>query len=192
MKFSLSSKITIFSLLLIAIILIVLVVQNKNNATVVTDDIINITATGDVVKGYASVKELYEDATLVAQVEATSINSLSYSDVAFTITEGKIEKMLKGEYKANDVISILETGGITELKVGNKTQMVNVIFEENNVFRLGEKAIVFLKKYVGPVADDSYVVLGAYQGKFLIDGDKVVPPAQGNVEVKHINDLNIN
>jgi len=57
----------------------------------------------------------------------------------------------------------LETGG----QIDNKEYSI----EGNDVLRENEKAILFLEKYEGPVAEDAYVVLGVYQGKFKINPD---------------------
>ena len=45
--------------------------------------------------------------------------------------------------------------------------------------------IVFLQRYEGPIADNAYVILGGYEGKFKIDGNKVVPPI-----LEEVSDLN--
>ncbi|RXZ80994.1 hypothetical protein EBB07_16285 [Paenibacillaceae bacterium] len=129
---------------------------------------------------------------MVVQVEATRTKPIEYSGITFTLTEGKIEKFFKGEYEANDVISILETGGISEVHSNNKVQRVNYIFEENEVFKTGDKAIIFLKKYSGPIAENSYVVLGVYQGKFLINGEKIIAPEHGIEGISGIEDLKLN
>lgn len=72
---------------------------------------------------------------------------------------------------------------------------MNYAFDGNEVFKENEKALVFLDKYTGPVADDAYVVLGVYQGKYVFTDDSTLlapKEAQGDLaKVKSIEDLGI-
>jgi hypothetical protein len=113
-------------------------------------------------KGYESISELANDADIIAEVEVTSSNTLSYYDVPFTVSNADLLDTYKGG-TTGTTINLLETGGIIDNQEYSP--------EGNDVLKENDKAILFLQKYEGPITNDAYVVLGVYQGKFKIDSD---------------------
>lgn len=155
------------SLVALALSLVFIMLNNK-----VTD----VHASGDIVDNFETVEELEERAELILELEVNSLESISYGDVLFTLSNNDVKKVYKGS-KDIKSISILETGGIGELNIDGKKTKVNLIFENNEVLKNKEKVIVYLEKYEGPIAQDSYVILGVHQGKFKLNkNNKITPP----------------
>lgn len=117
-----------------------------------------------VVKGYHHVQELYQDADVVAEIEVKNSKSINYSGVVFTVSETHVTQVYEGSVQT---LTILETGG--------KQGEIDYTMNGNYVLQPGDRAIVFLEKYTGPIIDDAYVILGVYQGKFKVEADKLFP-----------------
>ncbi|MEK3882447.1 hypothetical protein [Paenibacillus sp. PL2-23] len=140
----------------------------------------------DLVEKFDSVEELYEKSNIIAQVKVGNTNTIEYGNVAFTLSNVEIIKVFKGDLDKKSTISILETGGTHDGLIYRA--------EGNAVFTKSDQAIVYLEKYEGPIADNSYVIKGVYQGKFKVNGEKITPPNEvdGNIEsVKSIKDLKL-
>jgi hypothetical protein len=155
--------------------------QKSNNASDEAPQVIH--GSLSLSEEFHSIKELRDRAELIALVSVKNAKPLSVANATFTLSESEIVKVFKGK-PSKSVINILETGGIDE-----KGRMV--VFDENPVFRKNEQAIVFLERYVGNVADDAYVILGVYQGKFIIDDqDKIIPPKNVSEKLVSITSRN--
>lgn len=119
-------------------------------------------------KTYASIQDLKNEADLI--VEGTSLpnqKTFQYDQVLFTQTNFKINQIYQGTLNKN-TIKILETGGFD----GKHHWTI----EGNRVMDQNENYILFLKKYQGPVTnEESYIVIGAYQGRFVLDGQEISP-----------------
>ncbi|CAH8720836.1 hypothetical protein M5W83_12065 [Paenibacillus thiaminolyticus] len=139
-----------------------------------------IKMSGDVVYQYKSLDELHSLAEVVAEVDIEAVRSTMYGGVVFSLAKANVKNIEKGVIPNNN-LTILETGGIYNNQ--------RYIFEENPSFVTGERAIVFLKKYKGPIDNDAYVILGAYQGKFKLQGSKVIPPVNASPKLISVNNL---
>lgn len=139
-----------------------------------------INQTGEISDGYSTIQALKSDSSLIARVNIRDVETLKYNDVIFTISNATITNVFKGNIEPR-TIRILETGGIHN--------NIEYVFEENKVFKRNEKAIVFLKKYKGPIVDDAYVVLGVFQGKFIEKDDKLIPSKHTIGELKTVSKL---
>lgn len=136
---------------------------------------------GSVVAEYKTVEQLKNDAPIIAEVKALDVKYTEYSNVPFTLTDVKVERVFKGTVGDQKQITILETGGIKDNK--------NFAFEGNEVFKKNEKAIVFLEKYEGPVAGNAYVIKGVYQGKFKInDSGQLEAPKHAMGELANVKE----
>lgn len=157
--------------------------------------IINITAKkppnimemhGSVAEKYEGIDALHDDSLVIARVEIINNKTIIFNRVPFTISNAEIIELYKGTTD-NNKISILETGGTVD--------RINYVFEGNSVFKANDSAIVFLKKYEGPIAENAYVISGVYQGKFLTDNSNRVQVPEGlHVDfekIKFISDLNL-
>lgn len=126
---------------------------------------------GSLAESFTNVEALKNKSEIIAEVQIKDADSFHYETMTFTLSEGVVKKVYKGELNKKDTIHILETGGRNGLE--------EYTFEGNKVFEEGDKAIVFLEKYEGPVAPDAYVIKGVYQGKFKIkDENGSLEPAK--------------
>jgi len=142
---------------------------------------------GELTKGYSSIDDLKDSSELIAEVLVSDSDALKYKNVIFTVQSAQVQKLYKGSVDIKD-IQILETGGV----YGN----AEYTFEKNKVMKKGEKAVVFLEKYKGPILKDAYVILGVFQGKFTIDKNGDLTPSYETIgeisNVKNLGDLNFN
>lgn len=133
----------------------------------------------DLAKEYTRIEDLKNDSEIIVEVRASEVKSFDHKNIIFTLTKAEVLNIYKGQAVEN--INILETGGIQ-----NNT---NYTFFDNKVFEKNDTALLFLDKYVGPIVDDAYVILGAYQGKFLTNGDKITIPNEIKGELKNIKTI---
>ncbi|QDX92397.1 hypothetical protein C2W64_01370 [Brevibacillus laterosporus] len=124
-----------------------------------------VNLSGDVQENFDSIDDLKESSEVIAEVEIMKDEGFEYRNVIFTLSESKLQKVYKGDFKEGDTLEILETGGFKD--------GVEYTFEGNEVLKEKDTAIVFLEKYEGPVAENAYVIKGVYQGKFIKNNDKL-------------------
>ncbi|KWX79617.1 hypothetical protein [Paenibacillus jilunlii] len=147
-----------------------------------------VTYHGDLAVNYNTVTELTYDSESINEIKVAEKKSFEYKGVVFTVSKANIAKTYKGDLEGS--VNILETGGNY-----NNTEY---LFDDASVLKPGDKAVVYLKKYEGPIieAQGAYVISGVYQGKFNIDEarDILVPAAEEQqelTEVKSLSDLNL-
>lgn len=132
-------------------------------------------------KTYTSIQDLKNEAELI--VEGTTLadqTTFSFDQVLFTHTPFQINRMYKGNVE-KDRINILETGGFD----GKHHWTI----EGNRIMEPNQSYILFLKKYIGPVTnEESYIVLGAYQGRFVVNGQNVLPGKEVAPSLSQIKD----
>ncbi|MEI2395777.1 hypothetical protein [Paenibacillus phytohabitans] len=143
---------------------------------------------GDLAENFNTVSKLTYGSDAIYEVEVNDSKSFEYEGVIFTVSNANVNEHYKGA--SIDTVNILETGGNY-----NNTEYV---FEDSSVLKIGDKAIVYLEKYEGPIpeAQGTYVVTGAYQGKFEIDeaNGSLIPAAVDQEELKEVRaltDLNL-
>lgn len=106
-----------------------------------------------------SLEDLTDNSSIV--VEATVNNDqeeIDYSGVTFTLSELKINNIIKGDsLLKNDTVLLLQTNSY-----------------EDPVVEKGSKKILFLNKYTGPIAQNAYVCTGLYQGNFTVNEDNTI------------------
>ncbi|PTM56822.1 hypothetical protein [Desmospora activa] len=116
---------------------------------------------------YASVDEMKKDAELIVEGTTLSQETIRYEGVLFTASTIKVEKVLNGELQQEE-ITVLETGGFDGKN--------HLTMEHNRVMDTSDRYILFLEKYEGSVVEnDAYVITGAYQGRFKVNGDQLEP-----------------
>lgn len=115
---------------------------------------------------YASVDEMKKDAELIVEATTLSQETIRYEGVLFTASTVQVEKVLNGELKQEE-ITVLETGGFDGKN--------HLTMEDNRVMEPSDRYILFLEKYEGSVIDNAYVITGAYQGRFKVNGDRLEP-----------------
>ncbi|NUU62621.1 hypothetical protein [Paenibacillus agri] len=143
---------------------------------------------GDLAFNYTTVQDITYDSDSIYEVSVTNTNSFEYKDIVFTLSEASVNNLFNGEDIST--VKILETGGTLN--------NVEYLFEEGGVLKPGDTAIVYLKKYIGPIpeAQGAYVISGVYQGKFDMDKStkKLTPAATEQEElseVQWLSDLNL-
>ncbi|MCP3776579.1 hypothetical protein NLX71_25370 [Paenibacillus sp. MZ04-78.2] len=146
-----------------------------------SDQVQTIDISGSKVKAYSTLSNLEADADIIAEVNAKEVKSFEFQKVPFTVTTAEVKKVYRGT--GGKEVNILETGGIFD--------SANYTFEGNEVFKKNDSAIVFLKKYSGPVAENAYTILGVTDGKFLVNGNKITPPKGSKIQVNSVQGLNL-
>ncbi|MFF2878145.1 hypothetical protein ACFVR2_17670 [Gottfriedia sp. NPDC057991] len=129
---------------------------------------------------YKSIKEMAVNTPLIAQVEVlTNPSTFSYNKVLFSTNQVKVIRNFKGAEKLSK-ITILDNGGVyknIEYGIGGTPLM-----------HIGEKYLLFLEKYVGPMMrEDAYVIKGVWQGKIKINSNdefKYLGPSDENIELQ--------
>jgi hypothetical protein len=129
---------------------------------------------------YKSVDSLARNSTLIVEGTVTTAVPRPFEQLAFTQVTVVVDRSIKGT--AAGPISVLETGGLlppgtAKGNVRRATVPTDVAFNGVRVMQPGERYLLFLEPYRGPIASDSYVVLGVFQGKFPID-------ATGQIQVR--------
>lgn len=113
---------------------------------------------GSTANVYNSAQELYNGADIVAIGTFDSVSNtgvLSKTVIPFTDFSFIPEKVLKGSIDGNNIL-VHQIGGVTEQGI--------VDLDEDPLYSVGEKALLFLKKG----ADGKCFTVGAYQGRFPI------------------------
>jgi hypothetical protein len=171
-------------LLLVSLVICSVVYSMRNQKDNNQNNIVDVHY--DLRESFDSVDGLYKSATLVAQVTINDTTAFEYGNIGFSLSDANVVKVFKGDLGSEN-LRILETGGTHDGLIYKN--------EGNSVFEKSEQAIVFLEKYIGPVAEDAYIIKGLYQGKFIIDGQKVIPPfevSEDIASVRSISDLKLN
>jgi hypothetical protein len=116
-----------------------------------------------MVDNYASVDDLIKDSPVIVSGTVTSPNKeFEYGHVPFSLTQFRVETALRGEVPGT--INILQTKSY-----------------EDPFIKKGDKMILFLVKYVGPVAEDSYRLKGLYMGQYQIQGTSIIKNKDNNL-----------
>jgi Na+-transporting methylmalonyl-CoA/oxaloacetate decarboxylase gamma subunit len=179
---------TIYNKKFVVVLLIILafaaigisIFVSRTNASAAKDNNVNMHL--DLRENFTSIKSLHDSAQLIAKVKIEGSTSYEYGNVIFTLSKADIKKVYKGDLDKNSVINILETGG-----TGNDG--LEYLSDGNTVFAPGDEAVVYLEKYIGPVAEDSYVIKGVYQGKFKVKGDRLLPASETEGELKNVGTI---
>ncbi len=103
---------------------------------------------------YNSVEELVNDAEFIVEIEVQSADVLLRLP-PLSLSNVKIITPLKGDLKADDVITVAEEGAMA-------TEDREAVIVGAPVLNMGNRYILFINKY-----EDNYIVLGVYQGKFI-------------------------
>lgn len=158
------------------------VIENFSEAT---RQVQTVEVSGDLAIQYKSVDELKRNAEIIVRVKAEKVKSLTFQNTVFTVSTNDVQKVYKGT-SVPSTLKVLETGGL----IGDK----NYVFESSPVLSPGEEAVLFLERYDGPITNDAYVVLGAFQGKFNATGEELTPQKNSHeslIRVHSIRDFDL-
>jgi hypothetical protein len=119
---------------------------------------------GSLAKSYGSLQELKNDADIVAIGSFDKVidsDTLPNTKLPFTDFAFVPEKILKGSFSGSYIL-VHQLGG-------NVAGQGIVDMKEDPLYSIGEKSLLFLKKG----QDGKYYALGAYQGRFPIQNNKI-------------------
>jgi len=105
--------------------------------------------------------DLINNSQVIVEAEATdNRKEFSYLKANFVQTDLKIKKIYKG----------------TSLVNGNNIWLLQTLMMQDPIIKNGEKVLLFLDKYEGPVtSDETFVLKGLYQGHYKIINDEIRP-----------------
>lgn len=117
-----------------------------------TDRLVDV----EMVDNYGSIDDLIKDSPIIVIGTVDSKNNeFIYGEVPFALTKFKVETIIRGA--VSDTINILQT----------KTYM-------DPFLKKGDRMVLFLVQYEGPITKDAYVMKGLYQGQYKIEGDEII------------------
>jgi|GEM_PF-1650881 len=140
---------------------------------------------------YKNIGELKKASDIIIEGEVKSTKSIIYHDMPFTVSEVVIYDLFKSNstmLKKNGTVCIIENGGILDeetqiksfkAKFPNKeinkkeVKSIKLINDGISPMDRGEHVIIFGVETYGILEKPCYFVLGVYQGKYKIHGDKV-------------------
>lgn len=131
---------------------------------------------GQLAESYSSIAALSRAADLIVIGEIDGNSSKTYGNLPFTDVLVRPTRTLKGVAPAP--LTVLETGGLLEahpkLPGAVPGSPIPASFEGVPVMAPGERYVLFLRGYQGPITADAWVILGVVQGKFAIGRDDVI------------------
>lgn len=163
-------------------------VNNKDINSTVEENLPTANISGKLVNQYKTLDEINNDSELVVMGTIIENEYVEYGGLTFTLSKFKIDNVVKGTVNVGDIIKVLQTGGISEVK-SNKTDVKSfedpkeveknlkdnvgkkyeTTIEGVKVLKENNSAVLLLQKYDGPITKDSYVCTGDFQGRFLVD-----------------------
>lgn len=148
----------------------------------------DLSMSGKLVNTYTTIDEINNDSTLAVMGTVINNEYLDYDGLTFTISEFKVDTVIKGNIKSGDTIRFLQSGGIFEVKRNEEDvksfedpKEVEEYLKNNigkkleatsggvKVLKEDTSAVLLLQKYEGPIAEDIYVGTGDFQGRFIIN-----------------------
>jgi len=158
---------------------------------------------------YKNVKELKNASDIIIEGRVKKTENIIRDGLPFTVSEIEIYKIFKSNnetLKKGDIIHIIENGGIIDKETlikSFKEKFPNKEIDEDKVKPVketndgipqmtnGEHVIIFGAETYGIIEEPSYFVLGVYQGKFTVDGEKIKHQVPKDVETKFENKITI-
>ena len=116
-----------------------------------------------MVENYQSIDELIQDSPIIVVGTVDSPNEeFVYGEATFALTRFKVEQVIRGIVP--DEINILQTK-----------------MNEDPFLKNGDKMVLFLVKYEGPVTKNAYRTKGLYQGQYKIVGNAAIKNENNNL-----------
>lgn len=121
---------------------------------------------------YGSLEALTSASGVIVVGEIVDTVPRQYGRLPFSEATVRVTDVVAGQHQVGELLRVVETGGVFWGRAKDGTPASagaqEVDFEGVPVMRPGERYLLFLLSYDGPVAAHSYVVTGEYQGKFRI------------------------
>lgn len=132
------------------------------------------------------------DESLSQEEKEIALSEVQQNPMIYTVSEIKVDKVLKGNLQEGEVIEVKQLGG--------KLNGREVIFEDEEIFEEGSTRVFFLKDYrdeigedmpfstVNPIQGDIEIVNGKLKNKEEIEGNKEIQIAEEGISVKEFID----
>lgn len=160
----------------------------------------------DFDKNYNSIEDLSKDADIIIQGVVLNVSYFDYNIETYTKSQVKVTKSYSKNIKEGDVLTFTEIGGITTQKnfvkaLSKKSAKFSQYVEHAtdkpikrvlcgaDVMQPDQQVLLFATKST-ILPENTYVPLGAFQGKFLINGTSI--SRIKNNDEKSIIPLNFN
>lgn len=148
-----------------------------------------IYSNADFAKNYNSIEDLSKDADIIIQGVVLNVSYFDYNIETYTKSQVKVTKSYSKNIKEGDVLTFAEIGGITTQKnfvkalskksakfspyVEHATDKpIKRVFCGADVMQPNQQVLLFATKS-NILSGNPYVPLGAFQGKFLINGTNI-------------------
>ncbi|QAT39767.1 hypothetical protein [Clostridium sp. JN-9] len=168
-------------------------VKTNNPASKENEKIETIVSEANMSSRYVFFNNLVTDAEIVIEGEVLDVSYFDYNGIPRTKSQVKVTKSYNNNAKDGDVLTIIESGGITTkekiIKYTGAADKFGIkpTDEDKNIkvkYSLGgsetmkpkDKILIFGKQSDGNfynLAEKYYVVLGSYLGKFNIKDNKI-------------------
>lgn len=191
-----------------------IVSSDKDNNSTKEESLPIADMSGKLVNYYETLDEINNDSEIVAMGTIIENEYVEYNGLIFTLSKFKVENVVKGDVAVGDTIKVLQTGGISEVKVNEEDvksfedpeevekyleDKVGTKYETSiegiKVLKEDTIAVLLLQKYVGPITEDAYVGTGDFQGRFIVnqntksDIPSVTPQSEFLTETVTFDDL---
>ncbi|MCU5376813.1 hypothetical protein OCA08_06645 [Bacillus cereus] len=159
------------------------------------DSLEEIKVSADLAKTYNSVEELIDSSDIVIEGKVIERKSFDFKTNTFTHLKVNVTKSFNDTVKVNDVINIIEAGGVTtkgkiqeyypekmKLQENELDKPIEVLFDGAQNSKIDEKVLIFggeIKDNFFGLNEIAYMPLNSYQGKFTIDIDNKVKRYSG-------------
>lgn len=137
-------------------------------------------------KRFANVAELAAEADLIVQGRVLSTEYVYSHESAWTKSQVEVLKSWSSGAKAGDVLTVVTLGGITSMAnlkkdsgrpdetpvtEADKSENVRMLLEGEPLPAVGDESVYFLGKGdIGIVPGEYFVVVGAFQGRYVVRG----------------------
>ncbi|MDQ0417176.1 cytochrome c-type biogenesis protein CcmE [Croceifilum oryzae] len=148
---------------------------------------VKVQATMDVGEIYDSVEKLTQEANIVVQGVVQNHEFFQREEVARTKSTVKVTKVISGTVAVGDIVTFVELGGMRtkgdiakskpdkiRITSGHENDPVPVIYNGVPSMRTGEEYLLFGRLSSSKILlpQSYYTCVGAFQGKFQLDGKK--------------------
>lgn len=171
--------------------------QKSNNSNGSIKSMEKIQINSDISKFYNNINDLIIGANIIIEGNVVDTSIFKFNNQIFTKSKIEIIKDYNGQFEKGTIITFVEVGGITTkdnlivedynknfeqgpAPTDQSNQMVEIV-SGVPVMKKNEMVLIFGVKpttqlYLNEVQEGYYLPLGAFQGKFIIDGNYIERP----------------
>ncbi|PGK76506.1 hypothetical protein [Bacillus thuringiensis] len=173
------------------------VAQNQKNDLTKPrmDSLEEIKVSADLAKTYNSVDELINSSDIVIEGKITERKHFDFKTNTFTHLKVQVTKSFNDKVKVNDIINVIEAGGVTtkgkiqeyypekmKLQENELNKPIEILFDGAPNSKKDENVLIFggeIKDNFFGLNETAYMPLNSYQGKFSIDTNNKVKRYSG-------------